>query len=171
MLVVSGMLASTIVPENALKIFAGVFFGCYFSDWIAYWIGRGLGPRLWHLKWFANMVSKRNLCRMKFFYGKYGFWTLLFGRFIPFGVRNCLFITAGMTRMHFGKFLLSDGIACLISNTVLFTLAYSFGKNYNVLLEYLKVYNIVIFCLFVLFSLCSAFFFLRKYIFRQEERV
>lgn len=158
MLLTSGMLAGTVVPENTIKLFIGVFLGCYLSDWIAYWLGRYFGGRLWKVRWFANVMSKRFFCRMRIFYRKYGFWTLLVGRFIPFGVRNCLFITAGMTRMSFRRFLFSDGIACLISNSVLFTLAYFCGSNHEVLLEYVRACNLVIFTIFILF-ICSFFTF------------
>jgi membrane protein DedA with SNARE-associated domain len=57
-------------------------------------------------------------------------------------------MTAGIGKMSFVKFILSDGIACLLSNSVLFWLAYLFGKNYQVLLEHLKIVNLVIFVLF-----------------------
>lgn len=153
MLIVSGMLASTVVPENTTKLFVGVFLGCYLSDWIAYYLGRSLGPRLWQLPWFARAIPKKMFCRLKVFYAKYGFFTLLIGRFIPFGVRNCLFMTAGMTRMSFLRFIISDGIACLISNTCLFSLAYTFGKQYSILLEYVRIYNVLIFAIFLLLLL------------------
>jgi membrane-associated protein len=171
MLVTSGVLASTVVPENTTKLFVCVFLGCYLSDWIAYWIGRRLGPKLWKFKWFASMVSEKRFQRMKVFYQDYGFLTLLVGRFIPFGVRNCLFITAGMTRMHFGKFIISDGIACFISNTALFTLAYSFGKNHEVLFEYLRTYNLLVFGLFVaLLTSVAMYFLFKKFYYTQGER-
>jgi membrane-associated protein len=172
MLVTSGMLASTIVPENTFKLFVCVFLGCYLSDWIAYWIGRRLGPKLWKFKWFESMVCKKRFRQMKLFYENYGFLTLLIGRFIPFGVRNCLFITAGMTRMHFGKFIVSDGIACFISNTTLFTLAYSFGKNHEVLFEYLRAYNLAIFSSFLaIFISIAMYLFYKRTYYTQGERV
>lgn len=173
MLITSGVIASTMIPENTLKLFMGAFLGCYLSDWIAYWIGRGLGPKLWESRWFTSMVSKARFYQMKGFYHRYGFYTLLVGRFIPFGIRNCLFITAGMTHMHFGKFLISDGVACLISNTVLFTLAYTFGKNYESLLEYVRTCNLAIFAVFFV-ALVIAFIALKlskKLRFRQGEGV
>jgi membrane protein DedA with SNARE-associated domain len=160
MLVTSGVLASTVVPENTMKLFIGVFLGCYLSDWIAYWLGRCIGNRIWEVKWFRKMVSKERFSLLKNFYHRYGFFTLLIGRFIPFGVRNCLFITAGITKMHFGKFIVSDGIACIISNSVLFYLAYSFGKNSDALWGYIKTYNIIIFTSFAIIAL--LFLLLRK---------
>lgn len=149
LIIFSGVIAATIVPENTTLLFLGVFVGCYLSDWICYWVGRIMGPKLWSIRWFARTVDRNRLDQFHHFYEKYGFWTLIIGRFIPFGVRNCLFLTAGMGRMNFGKFILSDGIACLLSNTTLFTLSYYAGRNYEELFSYLKAFNILIFAVFV----------------------
>jgi membrane-associated protein len=149
MIILGALLASTVVPENTFILFTFIFLGCYLSDWVSYWIGRKYGRKLWNIKWFAKTVSIQRIHQTEKFYHKYGFWTLLIGRFIPFGVRNCLFITAGIGRMHFGKFLLSDGIACFISNNVLFWLTFYLGKNYHMLVNKLKAFNLILFSLFV----------------------
>lgn len=149
MIITSGLLAATIVPENTAVLFFAVFLGSYLSDWMAYFIGRTLGRKLWNIKWFKRTIHPKRLIQAQTFYEKYGFFTLLIGRFIPFGVRNCLFITAGMGRMHFGKFILSDGIACMLSNATLFFITYALGRNYQILLKLLKTFNIVIFSVFV----------------------
>lgn len=149
MIILSAVLAATVVPENVGKLFLGVFLGCYISDWVCYWIGRSFGPKLWNISWFAKTFDRKRIVQIQSYYEKYGFWTLLIGRFIPFGVRNCLFLTAGLGRMPFGRFLLSDGIACICSNTILFTVAYSVGKNYKTLLEMIKTFNIFLFAAFV----------------------
>jgi membrane protein DedA with SNARE-associated domain len=149
MIIFSAVLSATVVPENTTKLFLGVFLGCYLSDWICYWMGRKLGPKLWNFSWVAKSVDRKRVDQIQKYYEKYGFWTLLVGRFIPFGVRNALFLTAGLGKMHFGRFILSDGIACLTSNTALFFLAYSVGKNYEALLTTLKTFNILLFSAFV----------------------
>jgi len=149
MIIISAVLAATVVPENTYLLFLGVFLGCYLSDWVCYWVGRTLGPKLWNIGWFARSVDRSKLDQIQKYYAKYGFWTLIIGRFIPFGIRNLLFLSAGAGRMPFGKFILSDGIACLISNTTLFTLAYCAGKNYEKLFGFLKTFNILLFSLFV----------------------
>src|SRR4029078_10224849 len=104
MIILSAVLAATVVPENTLQLFLGVFLGCYLSDWVCYWIGRKFGPKLWNIRWFAKTFDQKRLHQTHSYYARYGFWTLLIGRFIPFGVRNCLFLSAGLGRMHFGKF-------------------------------------------------------------------
>lgn len=160
MIILGAILSATVIPENISKIFLCIFFGCYFSDWVSYWLGRTLGRKLWNIRLFAKTVDQKRLDQIHSYYAKYGFWTLLLGRLIPFGVRNCLFLTAGMGRMHFGKFILSDGIACLFSNTTLFLLAYTLGKNYELLLSKLKIVNIALFSVFVL--LIIAFFWYKR---------
>jgi membrane protein DedA with SNARE-associated domain len=160
-IILSACLAATVVPENTGILFTAVFLGCYLSDWLCYWIGRKLGPKLWEIKWFAKTVDRKRLRSIHNYYAKYGFWTLLVGRFIPFGVRNCLFLSAGAGKMHFGKFILSDGIACAISNTTLFTLAYFAGKNYSALLHFVKTFNIFLFFLFLV-SIIGVIWYKRK---------
>lgn len=145
-IIVSAVLASTLVPENTWKLFSAVFLGAYLSDWVVYWIGRLWGVKLWRLKWFARVFRPKRLEQITRYYRKYGVLTLLVGRFIPFGVRNCLFATAGIGKMRFWKFLLADGIACFISNSTLFLLAYFCGKNSSHLMKFI---NIAIFAIFL----------------------
>ncbi|PIS02623.1 MAG: DedA family protein [Chlamydiae bacterium CG10_big_fil_rev_8_21_14_0_10_42_34] len=149
MIIFSAVIAATVIPENTYKLFAAVFLGCYLSDWVCYWIGRHFGPKLWNISWFAKTFDKKKINTIEQYYEKYGFLTLLVGRLIPFGVRNCLFLTAGLGKMPFSRFILSDGIACIISNTALFTLAYTVGKNYEALISTLKTFNIFLFSAFL----------------------
>ena len=164
MLITGGVIASTMYPENTAIIFACIFAGAYVSDWIAYWLGRLLGRKLLDISWFKRSFPEERLNKVQNYYDKYGFLTLLLGRFIPFVVRNLLFISAGFSRMHFGKFLISDGIACIISNSALFFLTYSLGKNYKVIFSYLATFDKVIFgvALFVIASLIFAYWYKKK---------
>lgn len=165
MIIMSALLASTVIPENTAKLFLAVFLGCYLSDWVCYGIGRTLGRRLWSFRFFAKTFDPKRLDQIQNYYEKYGIWTLILGRFIPFGVRNGLFLTAGMGRMPFLKFILSDGLACLISNTTLFTLTYTLGRNYTLLFGWLKAFNLVLFALFLI-TVISVIWYKR----RQTQR-
>jgi len=150
MIVVSAVLAATVVPHHTVELFLAVFLGSYLSDWIAYGLGRFGGGKLMEKKWFAKSLKPKRLAKIHHFYEHYGFWTLLIGRFIPFGVRNALFITAGLGKMPFSRFILADGLACITSNSVLFFLAYKMGQNYEVLLSSLKWFNIGLFAFFAM---------------------
>ena len=150
MLFVSGLLAAK-YPEKTPLLFAGVFLGAYFSDLICYgFIGRYLGPKMFKIKFFSKMITQEKIDQMSAFYEKYGIWTLIFGRFIPFGVRNALFLTAGLGKMNAWKFALSDLLACVISCTSFFWLYKTYGET---VIVYVKKGNIVIFSVAVLVGL------------------
>lgn len=143
MLFVSGALAAK-YPEHFWSLVIGLYGGIYCSDIICYYMGRYLGPKLWEIKFFSKMVSKKVVGRISQFYEKFGFITLILGRFIPFGIRNALYLTAGLGRMNVKQFLLADLVACTISTTVYFTLYYYYG---NLVIDYIRKSNFLIFAL------------------------
>jgi len=148
LILLSAVIAATIMPENTWQLFLSVLFGCYFSAWCAYWLGRLVGPKLSRFPLFTKLLSPRRMGKVKRFYEKYGFWTLLIGRFIPFGVRNCIFMSSGMSKMSFLKFILRDAVACLLWSSCTFYLFYKASENYLVLWGHLKTLNLLIFAAF-----------------------
>jgi membrane-associated protein len=146
MLFISAVLASS-HRDYLPHLFIGVYMGAYLSDLICYSLGRFLGPKLFEIRFFANMVPPERIQKIHTFYEKYGIVTLLIGRFIPFGVRNGLFLTAGLGQMTFIKFALSDLAACTISTITFFSLYYHFGST---VIEYVKEGNIIVFSVAVL---------------------
>lgn len=141
MLFTSAILAAK-NPDYLYPLFAGVFLGAYLSDLICYgFIGRYLGPKIFRIKFFASMVTPERLDMVNAFFKKYGVFTLIFGRFVPFGFRNALFLSAGLGRMNAWKFALSDLLAAVVSCVVYFTVYYKFGEA---AIEYIKKSNYVI---------------------------
>ncbi len=141
MLFVSALLAAK-NPDHLVPLFVGVYLGAYFSDLICYGLGRFLGPKLFQINMFKNMVPQERIDKIHSFYEKYGVLTLVLGRFIPFGVRNGLFLTAGLSKMNFLKFAIADLIAATITCSLYFTLYYKFGES---VIELIKEANIIIF--------------------------
>lgn len=129
MVIVSGVLAGSVLPEQKELLFLAAFFGAYFSDWIAYWMGRLLGNHLARTKWFSSTLSFERRAVVEKFFARHGFFTLFFGRFIPFGVRNSIFMAAGAIKMHFGRFIVGDGLSCLLFSLIVFSLAVRCGEN------------------------------------------
>lgn len=127
LLLASGALASTILPEYTVQLFCAAFFGSFISDCIAYGLGRMVGDKIYEMK------AASTLHRLAAFYKKYGVLTLFVGRCIPFGIRNGIFMTAGAAKMPFYKFVITDGISCFGFSALLFYLSYSCGKNYEAL--------------------------------------
>ena len=162
----SAVLAAAIVPENFPYLLACAFLGAYLSDLESYWLARLVGPRLLRFKLVAKTLPPERVELIRGFMNKYGPYTLLVGRFIPFGVRNGMFMTAGLSRMTFWKFALFDFFACVMTTSVLFGLGYSFGKNYKKLFELLGVWKFYIFIGFL--TVLSAVYI--TYRFRQAKR-
>jgi membrane protein DedA with SNARE-associated domain len=153
MLLISALLAFK-NPDHLIPLFLAVYLGAYLSDLICYTLGRTLGPKLFEISFFKNMMSEKKRVKIHSFYSRYGVITLILGRFVPFGVRNGLFLTAGLGKMNFKKFALSDLLACTISSLTFFTLYYKFGKEIT---EIIKKGNIIIFSLAGIFILYLLF--------------
>jgi membrane-associated protein len=148
LILIAAFLAAAVVPEHTGILFASILIGCYLSAMCAYWMGRLLGSTLSQTKIFSKLFQPERIAKIKEFYDKYGLWTLVVGRFIPFGVRNCIFMTSGMSKVHFGKFILMDALACTLWCSICFFTFFSLGQNYEAVWGYLKAFNILIFAAF-----------------------
>lgn len=139
----AGVLAATVVPENATLLYLGLFAGAYLGDIENYWLARLLGQRLLRLQFMQKLLPEERLALARGWLERYGAVAIFVGRLIPFGVRNALFTTAGLSRMAFWKFALFDFFAALLSTSLLFSLGRAFGANYAELLAIMaegKVY-------------------------------
>ncbi|MEJ5361584.1 MAG: DedA family protein [Spirochaetota bacterium] len=148
--IISASIAATIIPEHTFKIAAGCVLGAYLSDIVSYCLGRfGMKFILQHKK-LARFYPMDKIQKIEHYYQSHGAKTLFFGRFIPFGVRNVIFLTAGLARMKLYKFMLVDLLALSITSTTLFTIGYTLGSNYEIIYPYLNRYKLIIFSLFLL---------------------
>jgi membrane protein DedA with SNARE-associated domain len=147
-MVLTAFLAATLIPEHTMVLYLSILFGTYFSAMICYWVGRTIGIKLLKIRYFSKLLPKERLEKVGKFYEKYGLLTLLIGRFIPFGVRNRIFMTTGMSKANFRKFIVRDAIACSIWATVCFFGFHRLGQNYEMLLSKVKTLNLYIFIAF-----------------------
>lgn len=147
-IVLAAFLAATTIPELTPYLFISVLFGAYFSASICYWVGRKVGIKLLKIPYFAKLLPQTRLQKMGSFYEKYGLLTLVIGRFIPFGFRNCLFMTTGMSKANFVKFMWRDALACTIWASVCFFSFYQLGHSFEMLIKKVKVLNLFIFLVF-----------------------
>jgi membrane protein DedA with SNARE-associated domain len=145
LILISAFLAAIIIPEHTWHLYLSVLIGCYLSAMCAYWLGRVLGPVLQKFKFFAKLLPPSRVAKIRFFYDKYALLTLMSGRFIPCGVRNCIFMTAGLSKMSFKKFILRDALACSFWCTTLFYGFYLLGQHAALVWETLKTFNLIVF--------------------------
>lgn len=157
LLVFTGAVISANNPSLKVPLFISLLFGAYLSDLIAYgFLGRFLGLKIFKIKILSKFINQKKIYQISDFYEKYGVFTLFFGRFIPFGVRNALFISAGIGKMNFAKFSIIDFFSCLTSCTLYFLLYFHFGKD---IIQQIQNFNIF---LFVAFLCVIIGYFLKK---------
>ena len=164
-LLTGGAMASRCTPDNIPHFFLWIYFGCWISAWEAYWIGRLLGPRLFRIKWFHHILSPKRTEKLHHYYEKFGIFTFIVGRFIPGGVRNALFMTSGLGKMPFLKFIMRDGLACFFSTSAIFYIGYKFGENFETLIKHAKLIESI-----ALIIVTSLIIFLLAFLFYQNRK-
>jgi membrane protein DedA with SNARE-associated domain len=104
------------------------FLGVLISDLMLYGIGRFWGPRILNRRWVKKMISPETWERIAENYHKYGIKALLMVRWLP-AIRSPMFLSAGVMRLSFARFVLADGIALVVGHSALFFLAYWLGDQ------------------------------------------
>jgi membrane protein DedA with SNARE-associated domain len=141
------------VPEDIPLIFGGAMAGAgkinvyihfgismafiLIGDSCLYYIGRRLGNASEGKGFFAKLLTPSRRAKAQGYYDRFGNWTVFFGRFVA-GIRGAIFLSAGVVRFPFWRFLLLDFLAALISVPVWIYLGWTFGENWEVILEKAK---------------------------------
>lgn len=140
---------ATVSAKIGIFLFLTLMAGCIASSHIAYGLGRLVGPKLLKLPPFKWFISDQRLKKVKRFYSKHGNWLYFVARFIPFGVRNAVFYTSGITKVPILRYFMLESAACLLWGTTFFVAFTSLSANREALAMHLKIVNI---CLFIAFS-------------------
>lgn len=129
LLIVSGALICqadhSVLPLTLAMLYAGVLL----SDMVSYYLGRLASQGALKLNYVQAALKHRYVGKLKIHLDRHGTLTFIVCRFIPFGVRNALFMSSGFFGLSFRQFASYDLIASLISVNVLFWLVYVFGEG------------------------------------------
>ena len=126
-LVAGGVIAG-LGYANVHMMFAVTMFGVLVGDAGMFLAGHHYGVRLLHKRPLKWLLTPRRYSAVQEQFERYGNRMLFTARFLP-GMRTAVFISAGLThRVSFGRFLLLDGMAALISVPVWVYLGY-LGAN------------------------------------------
>jgi membrane protein DedA with SNARE-associated domain len=87
-----------------------------------------------------EMSSAESMARVEYWFNRYGLLFVLFSRFSA-GIRFFVTILAGIVNVRFPGFLLAFSGGVLIWNGLLFAGGFSIGQNWELVLEYLRLYN------------------------------
>lgn len=123
---------------------AGVLIG----DSTMFLAGRIFGYRIQRIRTFRRILSPRRFSQIQRKFKQYGLSLLFVARFLP-GLRSPIYLVAGMSRrIPYHTFILMDGFAALISVPVWIYLGYFFADNLDLLMEYVKdVQKLIYLCL------------------------
>jgi membrane protein DedA with SNARE-associated domain len=108
--------------------FAAIYAGVIVSDFVSYWLGTCIRQGAVKLHFIAGLFAAKNFDKTYHYLEKFGIVTFIVCRFIPFGVRNTLFLSSGFFGLRLRRFFLYDMCAATISVSVLFFLVYHFGE-------------------------------------------
>jgi membrane protein DedA with SNARE-associated domain len=103
--------------------------GVIVGDTCLYLIGRLWGTKLVRLPFVRKrLLPPERLVKISHNFQEYGVKILLFARMTP-GIRAPIFVTAGITKLPWIKFLFADGIYAIPGVTILFALGWWFTDN------------------------------------------
>ena len=105
------------LPVCVLGVLAG--------DMVLYWAGRRWGERLLGWRVVRHVLTRARANWLKAAYREHAMKTVAMARHVT-GLRAAAFLTAGIARVPFWKFILADAAAAAVSVPLAFGLAYFF---------------------------------------------
>lgn len=139
----------------------GAVIGACVNYALAMWLGRPI------VYTFADsrlgrmcMLSSSKLQQAEDYFNEHGKVSTFVGRFIP-AIRQLISIPAGLSRMHFGWFLLYTTLGAMIWNSVLALVGYLAQGQAEVINEYSHELSVAI---LVLFGIAAIYWIAKKLI-------
>ena len=107
----AGLVAAARSDVNIVILVLTVFLAAFIGDQVGYVLGRKIGR-----PYFQRRNSKRMqkmLARSERFYEKYGWWSVVIARYIPW-VRTFVPPIAGTVKMNYYKFLTANALGAFL---------------------------------------------------------
>jgi membrane protein DedA with SNARE-associated domain len=99
-----------------------------FGDSALYILGFILGWKVVHLPMIGRHVNEKRLTRCRNWFDRWGVWAVGIGRMVA-GVRSAMVVAAGTMRFNYGKLLIADGLAAIVSGGAFMYLGYWAGGH------------------------------------------
>ncbi|HTL53837.1 MAG TPA: DedA family protein [Planctomycetota bacterium] len=156
-LLTAGYLAHLTITEPEIGINVHIitivcFTGILGGDLFIYSLGRFRGEKVRQWRWFKRLLPDTAFVRVRSWFDRFGVGATAAFRFIP-PIRMPGFFAAGLLRQSPLKFLMADGIACLVSIPTQIYLVYYFGEY---VIPYVKKFNMILIGGIVLFVIGYA---------------
>jgi len=109
MLMVGGLVGGGLI--DPLPVIGWSIVGSILGDAISYAIGRRIGPRIYYRRPLRD--HRAMVARARLFFRRYGFWSVLIGRFLG-PIRSTIPLVAGVMRMPQRPFQLANLISAVL---------------------------------------------------------
>jgi len=108
MIATGSLVGAGVVPLTPIVLWGLV--GAVVGDALSYWLGRWVGPNLLRHRWLRK--QRTGVARAKLFFARYGFLSILLGRFLG-PIRSTVPTVAGIMKMHHLRFQLANVLSAL----------------------------------------------------------
>lgn len=127
------MIAGALVAKGKMHLaIAGIAAWCGIigGDIMLYHLGKKFGLEITRLPFVGKHLTKARIERVEEMFDKYGIGVVGVGRLFA-GVRGAMVVAAGAIRFNFVKFIITDGIAAIVSGGFFLTVGYYLGTKLN----------------------------------------
>lgn len=108
--------------------FGACLVGALLGDCASYWIGFHFGKRvIREHHWWNRLMTPAREQKIEEMIRAHGFKVFFLARFL-IGLRSTIYLTAGILRMSFRRFILIDLVCATIVIGIFFGLSYQFGE-------------------------------------------
>lgn len=111
LLFAAGIVSATTNGLNIVVLAVGVGIAATLGDQVGFLLGRRYGRG--YLDRHGGRRTRAAVAAAELFYTKYGWWSIVIARFVPWG-RVFVPVIAGVGRMHYYKFLSSNVVGALL---------------------------------------------------------
>ena len=149
------------------ELISAVFIGSMSSAMIMYFFGKNVisfFTRTLQIKFFQSFIDSGSMEKTEKWFKKYGIYAVIFSRFSA-AIRFFIAIIAGATKMNIFTFLLAFALATALFNSLLIYGGYLLGENWELLIEYIKLYNMAF---MGICALAIAYWIIHKYIIKRK---
>ena len=150
----AGLVAAARDDVNIVILICVVFLAAFIGDQVGYVIGRKFGRPYLQRRNTPRMM--RMLARSERFYERYGWWSVVIARYIPW-VRTFVPAIAGTVKMNYYKFLSANALGAF-----LWGVGITLAGFYSGSIDWVKDISYIIAVFFITGSIISAIFGYRK---------
>ena len=144
----AGLVAAARDDLNIVILISVIFLAAFIGDQVGYVIGRKLGRPYLERRNTPRMM--RMLARSEKFYARYGWWSVVIARYIPW-VRTFVPPIAGTVKMSYYKFLSANALGAL-----LWGVGITLAGFYSGSIEWVKDISYFLAAFFITGSIISA---------------